>query len=92
MARSMSKECNFTTAAVDAENAPSAGVADPLKVFSAVVAGRGSVLTGCSSAPGHSTICSDHEALCVVGGIAVFGGIVAVLNESGGDNGTASNP
>ena len=34
------------------------------------------VLGGCSSAPGsHKTICTDHEVLCVVAGIAVFGGI-----------------
>ncbi len=42
------------------------------------------ILAGCSSAPGsHKTLCTDHEALCVVAGIAVFGGAVAVLNESG---------
>ena len=50
-------------------------------------------LTGCSSAPGsHKTICTDHEALCVVAGIAVFGGIVAVMQESGGDDPPAPNP
>ena len=39
---------------------------------------------GCSSVPGsHDTPCRDHETLCVVAGIAVFGGMVAVLNESG---------
>ena len=44
-------------------------------------------LTGCSSAPGsHKTICADHEVLCVVAGIAVFGGIVAVMQESGDDD------
>ena len=43
---------------------------------------------GCSAAPGsHKTICADHEALCVVAGIAVFGGIVAVMQESGDDKG-----
>jgi hypothetical protein len=42
------------------------------------------LLGACSSAPGsHKTICTDHEALCVVAGIAVFGGVVAVLQESG---------
>ena len=46
---------------------------------------------GCSSAPGsHKTICADHEALCVVAGIAVFGGIVAVMQESGDDKGPPS--
>ena len=46
-------------------------------------------LGGCSSAPGsHKTICTDHEALCVVAGIAVFGGIVAVMQESGDDDGS----
>jgi hypothetical protein len=45
----------------------------------------------CSAAPGsHKTICTDHEALCVVAGIAVFGGIVAVMQESG-DNDDSSN-
>ena len=27
--------------------------------------------------------CTDHEVLCVVAGIAVFGGIVAIMQESG---------
>jgi hypothetical protein len=44
-------------------------------------------LAGCSAAPGsHKTICTDHEVACVVAGIAVFGGIVAVMQESGDDN------
>ena len=48
---------------------------------------------GCSSAPGsHKTICTDHEALCIVAGIAVFGGIVAVMQESGSDAPPASSP
>ena len=51
-------------------------------------------LAGCSSAPGsYKTICTDHEVLCVVAGIAVFGGIVAVMQESGDDDGPpASTP
>lgn len=50
-------------------------------------------LGGCSSAPGsHKTICTDHEALCVVAGIAVFGGIIAVMQESGSDDPPASSP
>ena len=44
-------------------------------------------LGGCSSAPGsHKTICTDHEALCVVAGIAVFGGIVAVQESGDSDD------
>ena len=51
------------------------------------------VLAGCSSAPGsHKTICTDHEVLCVVAGIAVFGGIVAVMQESGDDNDRGEEP
>ena len=50
-------------------------------------------ITGCSSAPGsHKTICADHEALCIVAGIAVFGGIVAVMQESGSDDPPAASP
>ena len=49
------------------------------------------MVSGCSSVPGsHNRICTDHEALCVVAGIAVFGGIVAVMQESGDDNGPPS--
>ena len=50
------------------------------------------VLGGCSSAPGsHKTICTDHEVLCVVAGIAVFGGIVAVMQESGDSEDPSDN-
>ena len=50
-------------------------------------------LAGCSSAPGsHETICTDHEVLCVVAGIAVFGGIVAVMQESGDNDDHPSTP
>jgi len=50
-------------------------------------------LAGCSSAPGsHETICTDHEVLCVVAGIAVFGGIVAVMQESGDNDDHPSSP
>lgn len=56
-----------------------------IRTLSLVIA-LASFLAGCSSVPGsHDTPCRDHEALCVVAGIAVFGGMVAVLNESGDD-------
>ena len=80
---------------IDVESVPRAEVADVVKsmtrLFQAAVLSL--ALAGCSSAPGsHKTICTDHEALCVVAGIAVFGGIVAVMQESGGDDPPAPSP
>jgi hypothetical protein len=55
------------------------------KAVSALTASAFALFLGaCSSAPGsHKTICTDHETLCVVAGIAVLGGAVAILQESG---------
>jgi hypothetical protein len=53
------------------------------RITGSLIAALSISLAGCSSAPGsHKTICTDHEALCVVAGIAAFGAAVAVLNEN----------
>jgi hypothetical protein len=55
-----------------------------IRSLSFATAALATLLGGCSSVTGsHDTPCRNHEALCVVAGIAVFGGMVAVLNESG---------